>query len=413
MLAIVAPGSVEEVLSLCARWGVLATVVGEVTGSGRLEVDWHGERVVDVVPATLAEQGPVYARPLARPAWLDARQADRAENLARPTDLRAEMLRVIASPNVCDPSWVTDQYDRYVLRSTVLAQPEDAGLLRLGDGPTGVALSLDGNGRYAALDPYVGAQLALAEAARNVAVTGAEPVAVTDCLNFGSPEDPEVMWQFAEAVRGIADGCRALEVPVTGGNVSFYNQTGDVAINPTPVVGVLGIHPDVASRTPIGFAAAGDVVLLLGTTGEELSGSEWAWVAHRHLGGLPPAVDWHAERALHAVLASAPLVSAHDLSAGGLASALTESCLRGRLGVTVDLGADPFVALFSESAGRVLVSVAAGNVHVVETACVAGDLGCMRLGTVGGTAVTVEGAFEIGLDELAAAHTGTLPRLFG
>ncbi len=414
MLAIVAPESVEEVLALCHRWGVIATVVGEVTGSGRLEVDWHGERVVDVVPATLAEDGPVYDRPLARPASLDALQADRAEDLPRPTSsaaLRAELLRVVASPNVCDPSWVTDQYDRYVLRDTVLAQPEDAGLLRIDGGPLGVALALDGNGRYAALDPYVGAQLALAEAARNVAVTGAEPVAVTDCLNVGSPEDPGVMWQFAEIVRGIADGCRALEVPVTGGNVSFYNQTGDVPINPTPVVGVLGIHSDVTARTPMGFARAGDAVLLLGTTREELSGSEWAWVAHRHLGGLPPAVDWAAERALHAVLAQAPLASAHDLSTGGLASALTEACLRNGLGATVTLDDGTFVALFSESAGRALVSTP--SPEAVEDACAAAGLACLRIGEVGGTALVVAGAFEIGLTELAAAHTGTLPALFG
>jgi phosphoribosylformylglycinamidine synthase II len=410
MLAIVAPSSVQEVLALCARWGVIATVVGEVTGSGRLEVDWHGERVVDVIPATLAEDGPVYHRPLARPASLDAIQADRAEDLPRPTDLRAELLRVVASPNVCDPSWVTDQYDRYVLRDTVLAQPEDAGLIRIDGGPLGVALALDGNGRYAALDPYTGAQLALAEAARNVAVTGAEPVAVTDCLNVGSPEDPGVMWQFAEIVRGIADGCRALGVPVTGGNVSFYNQTGDVPINPTPVVGVLGIHPDVTARTPMGFAAAGDAILLLGITREELSGSEWAWAAHRHLGGLPPAVDWSAERALHTVLRAAPLSSAHDLSTGGLASALTEACLRRDLGATVDLGADPFVTLFSESAGRVLVSTS--DPAAVESACAAVGLTCSRLGTVGGTSL-VAGAFEIGLAELRAAHTGTLPALFG
>jgi phosphoribosylformylglycinamidine synthase II len=413
MLAIVAPADVEEVLALCRRWGVLAAVVGEVTGSGRLVVDWHGERVVDVPPASLADEGPVYSRPLARPVWLDDRQADRAEDLPRPTDVLAEVLRLVAAPNVCDPSWVTDQYDRYVLRNTVLAQPEDAGLLRLGDGPTGVAISLDGNGRFAALDPYVGAQLSLAEAARNVAVTGAEPVAVSDCLNFGSPEDPAVMWQFAEAVRGIVDGCRALAVPVCGGNVSFYNQTGDVAINPTPVIGVLGIHPDVTARTPMGFAAAGDVVLLLGETREELSGSEWAWTAHRHLGGLPPVVDWAGERALHAVLALGGLASAHDLSTGGLASALTESALRRGLGATVDLGEDPFVALFSESAGRALVSVAPEQLEVLEQRCADAGLACRRLGVVGGDALVFPGVGELPLADLRVAHEGTLPALFG
>ncbi len=413
MLAIVAPGAVEATLAVCARWGVLATVVGEVTGTGRLEVDWHGERLVDVPPASLADEGPVYSRPLHRPLAQDDRQADRAEDLPRPTEVLAAVLAVVASPNVASPAWVTDQYDRYVLRSTVLAQPEDAGLLRIGAGPLGVALSLDGNGRYAALDPYAGAQLSLAEAARNVAVTGAEPVAVTNCLNFGSPEDPAVMWQFAEAVRGLADGCRALGVPVTGGNVSFYNQTGDVAINPTPVVGVLGIHPDVTTRTSIGFAAAGDVVVLLGETREELSGSEWAWVAHRHLGGLPPVVDWDAEKALHRVLAEGGCSSAHDLSTGGLAVALVESCLRGGLGASVSLPGDPFVALLSESAGRVLVSLRPESVARLQDRCAAAGLVLTRLGEVGGARLVLDGVGEVPLDDLRAAHEGTLPALFG
>ncbi|HVV30366.1 MAG TPA: phosphoribosylformylglycinamidine synthase subunit PurL, partial [Mycobacteriales bacterium] len=318
MLAIVAPADVDEVLAVCRRWGVLATVVGEVTDTGRLVVDWHGSTVVDVPPGSLADDGPVYHRPLARPAWLDDRQADRAEALPRPApaELAAEVLKLVAAPNLAGTGWVTDQYDRYVLSNTVLAMPEDAGLVRIGDGPMGVALALDGPARFAALDPYAGAQLAVAEAARNVACSGARPVAVSDCLNFGSPEDPSVMWQFAEAVRGIADACRVLGLPVTGGNVSFYNQTGDKAINPTPVIGVLGVIDDVSRHTPIGFAADGDVVLLLGETREEFGGSEWAWVAHRHLGGLPPAVDLAHELRLHELLVSSAadglLRSAHD-----------------------------------------------------------------------------------------------------
>ncbi|MGH3743817.1 MAG: phosphoribosylformylglycinamidine synthase subunit PurL [Mycobacteriales bacterium] len=413
MLAIVAPGNVDEVLAVCARWGVLATVVGEVTGGGRLEVDWHGERVVDVPPSSLADEGPVYERPAARPLWLDDRQADPAERLPRPADLRAELLSVVAAPNVCSPAWVTDQYDRYVLRSTVLAQPEDAGLLRLDDSGLGVAMSLDGNGRYAALDPYTGAQLSLVEAARNVAVTGAEPVGVTNCLNFGSPEDPAVIWQFAEAVRGLADGCRALGLPVTGGNVSFYNQTGDVAINPTVVVGVLGLHDDVSRRTPAGFAGAGDAVLLIGETRDELSGSEWAWSAHRHLGGLPPRVDLGAERALLDVLHQGGFTSAHDLSAGGLAVSLAEACLRRGVGCSVTLPGDPFTSLFSETSGRVLVSVPETAVDGIEKRCAAADLAITRLGTTGGGALVIGGVGEIPLDELRAAHERTLPALFG
>jgi phosphoribosylformylglycinamidine synthase len=331
---------------------------------------------------------------------------------------------VAAAPNLCDKGWVTEQYDRYVLGNTVLAQPEDAGVLRIDERTgLGVALSVDGNGRFARLDPYEGAQLALAEAYRNVAATGAEPAAVTDCLNFGSPEDPAVMWQFAEAVRGLADGCQALGIPVTGGNVSFYNQTGAAAINPTPVVGVLGILDDVARRVPIGFPpppnADGDVLFLLGDTACELSGSEWAWVVHGHLGGRPPRVNLAAEKALAGLLASSSqrghISAAHDLSDGGLAQVLVESCLRRNIGARVLLpeGA-AFVYLFSESAGRVLVAVPRG--HEKAFAGLAGEHGvpCTPIGvTAQEPVLEVLNQFTIPLDELRAAFTGTLRQLFG
>ena len=205
-------------------------------------------------------------------------------------ELRATLLRLVASPNLCDRSWITDQYDRYVRGNTVLAQPSDSGMVRVDESTNlGVAVSTDCNGRFAKLDPYAGAQLALVEAYRNVATGGARPLAISDCLNFGSPEDPAVMWQFAEACRGLKDACLELGVPVTGGNVSLYNQTGEVAILPTPVVAVLGVIDDVTRRTPSGFVARGEQIFLLGETREELSGSEWAHVVHGHLGGLPPA----------------------------------------------------------------------------------------------------------------------------
>ncbi|MDQ4008540.1 MAG: phosphoribosylformylglycinamidine synthase subunit PurL, partial [Actinomycetota bacterium] len=375
MMAVVEPSDVEPFLEVCRKWDVDAVVVGEVTEvspeeqarGGRLVVEWHGEVVADVPPRTVAHEGPVYERPYERPTWQDGLQGDDPARLRRPgsgAELRDTVLRLVGSPNLCDKSWVTDQYDRYVQGNTVLAQPEDAGVLRI-DVTTGlgVAVSTDGNGRYAKLDPYAGAQLALAESYRNVAVTGARPLAVTDCLNFGSPEDPAVMWQFAEATRGLADGCRELGVPVTGGNVSLYNQTGATAILPTPVVGVLGVLDDVTRRTPQGFRHAGQQIYLLGETRDELGGSEWAHVVHGHLGGLPPAVDLSMERQLADILVNASrdglVDAAHDLSDGGLAQALVESTLRYGVGCRVWLpdGLDPFVALFSESAGRAVVAV--------------------------------------------------------
>jgi phosphoribosylformylglycinamidine synthase len=422
MLAIVTPDNVDEVLATCRRWGALATPIGEVTSGDRLVITWHGDVVVDVPPRALADDGPVYERPMSRPADLDALQADTPDRLERPTTgeaLRATLLTMVATPNLASKRWVTDQYDRYVQGNTVLAAPEDAGVVRLTEAGAGVALALDGNGRYTRLDPYAGAQLALAEACRNVAATGAVPIAATDCLNFGSPEDPEVMWQFAEAVRGLAEGCATMGTPVIGGNVSFYNQTGDVAINPTPVVGILGILDDVTRRTPMAFTDEGDTLLLLGDTHDELGGSEWAWAMHRHLGGTPPRVDLAKERALGEILVAASrdgmVTAAHDVSDGGLAQALVESCLRGGHGARVVLGdgVDPFVALFSESAGRAVVAVPRSEELRLTEMCAARSFPCTRIGVVVGDALEVQGSFTVPLDELRAAHEATLPRLFG
>jgi phosphoribosylformylglycinamidine synthase len=420
MLAIVAPGDLDDVLAIAEKWGVLATAIGEVTDGDRLVVTWHGEVVVDVPPGSLADDGPVYARPIERPADQDSLATSALPAYPGSADLRDLLLRMVASPNLCSRRWVVEQYDRVVLGDTVLAWPEDAGVVRLSEETgLGIALATDGNGRYTRLDPYAGAQLALAEAYRNVAATGAVPIAVTNCLNFGSPEDPAVMWQFAEATRGLADACLELGTPVTGGNVSFYNSTAGTAINPTPVVGVLGLLDDVARRTPMGFQAEGEVLLLLGDTRDELGGSEWAWAEHRHLGGRPPVVDLAREKVLGEVLVAAAregmLSSAHDLSDGGLAQALVESALRNGVGARVELpgGLDPFVQLFSESAGRCLVSVPASEEVRLAELCSARGLPCARIGVTEGDALVVQDALEVPLAELREAYEGTLPRLFG
>jgi phosphoribosylformylglycinamidine synthase subunit PurL len=420
MMAIVSPANVEATLALCAKWGALATVVGEVTDGERLIITWHGETVVDVVPGSLADDGPVYHRPIARPDdEQDALNAAGSKTLPRPSapdELRALVLAMAASPELCSRRWVTEQYDRYVMGGTVLAMPHDGGVVRLSDdSPRGIALALDGNGRFARLDPHDGAQLALAEAYRNVACTGAVPLAITDCLNFGSPEDPAVMWQFAEATRGLAEGCRALNTPVTGGNVSFYNQTGATAINPTPVIGVLGVIDDVAHRVPSGFTATGLHILLLGETDDELDGSAWAWVTHRHLGGRPPVVRFEAEAALAGLLTHAAshrlIASAHDLSDGGLAQALVEGVLINGIGATVALDGDAFVTLFSESAARAIV--ATDDPEALLALAAERAVPAAQLGVTGGETLAVSDGFEIGLDELRAAFEGTLPALFG
>ena len=424
MMAVVRPEDLPGFLAITTRWDVEATVMGEVTENGRLVVLWHGETIIDVPPRTVAHDGPVYDRPMARPDSLDTLRAAGPDELPRPgtdAELAELVVRMAGSPNLSSRAWVTDQYDRYVQGNTTLSTPDDAGVVRVDEeSGLGVVISTDCNSRFAALDPYTGAQLALAESYRNVGTAGGRPLAVTDCLNFGSPEDPAVMWQFAEAVRGLADGCKQLGIPVTGGNVSLYNQTGSTPIHPTPVVGVLGVMQDVARRTPSGWRVAGAQLFLLGTTRAEFGGSEWAWAEHQHLGGLPPAVDLEAERTLADLLVTAGsdglLLAAHDLSDGGLAQALVESTLRYDVGATVSLtaagdrdGVDVFTLLFAESTARVLVAVDPASAGTLTERAQAAGVPLVALGTTGGDALTVTDRFTLPLADLRAAHTATLP----
>jgi phosphoribosylformylglycinamidine synthase len=429
MMAVVEPAKLEEFMAIVKRWDVEATVVGEVTDGKNLEVFWLDELIVDVPPRSVAHDGPVYHRPVQRPAYLDALQAAVPDDLARPADgegIKAALLALMASPNLCDKSWITDQYDRYVMGNTALAMPDDSGVVRVDEETgRGVAISTDCNSRYAKLDPYAGAQLALAEAYRNVATAGAVPLAISDCLNFGSPEDSGVMWQFEQAVRGIDDGSRTLGLPVTGGNVSLYNQTGDVAIHPTPVVAVLGVMDDVARRTPSGWKTPGLAIYLLGSTADEFGGSAWTEVAHDHLGGLPPRVDLDRERRLGEILVNAArdglVEAAHDLSEGGLAVALAEASLRNGVGARVWLdevcerdGVDAFTLLFSESGGRAIVAVPPADEGRFSDLCNARDFSSVRIGVVDdqAEALDIRGQFTLPLDELRRAHTSTLPAIF-
>ncbi|CAN7164852.1 phosphoribosylformylglycinamidine synthase subunit PurL [Microbacterium foliorum] len=430
MMAIVAPEKLDAFLAVVQKWDVETSVLGEVTGDGRLIIDWQGERIVDVDPSTVAVDGPVYDRPVAYPTWIDALQADAAENLPRSNDpevLREQFLDLVASPNLADTRWITNQYDYYVLGNTALSFPDDAGMIRVDEeSGLGFAISTDANGRYCQLDPYAGAQLALAEAYRNVAVTGAVPTAITDCLNFGSPENPEVMWQFGQTVDGLADGCYELGTPVTGGNVSFYNQTGDVPIHPTPLVGVLGIIDDVSRRIPSGWQDEGQNIYLLGTTSTELSGSAWAETVHQHLGGLPPKVDLAGEKRLAGLLGAARdewlISSAHDVSEGGLAQALAEGVSRFGVGARVWLneiierdGVDAATALFSESTGRVIVTVPREDDVKFRGLCEGRDYPVMRIGVTDseGAKLEVQDVFTVPVAEIRERSQATLPAAFG
>ena len=424
MMAVVTPENVDAFEAIMDKWNVEYSWLGEVTDTGRLIIEWDGEKIVDVDPRTVAHDGPVYERPYSRPEWQDGVQADTFRG-DRPADLKAAVLELMASPNMCSKDWITNQYDRYVQGNTALAMPDDAGVVRVDEETgLGIALSTDANGRYSYLNPYDGARLALAEAYRNVATSGAKPMAVTDCLNFGSPEDPEVMWQFVESVRGLADACQELGVPVTGGNVSLYNQTGGVAIHPTPVVGVLGVFDDVARRTPSGWREDGQAIYLLGTTRDELDGSEWANL-RGHLGGQPPALDLQAEKTLAAILVNSSrdgmIDAAHDLSEGGLAAALSEAALRFGVGARIAIdelcerdSIDPFTALFSESQARAVVAVPRSEEVRFNDMCTARNFPRIRIGVVDveSQALDVQGHFALPLTELKEAHEATLPKHF-
>lgn len=419
MCAIVRPEDVARFREICAHWDVTCAEIGEVTDGEHLLIRHRGELVVDAPAHTIAHEGPVYERPWARPEWQD--EVQQFQGVEKPTDpeaVKAALLAMVGSPALCSRAFITDQYDRYVRGNTVQAQNANAGVLRIDEQThRGVAVSADASGRYTKLDPNMGARLALAEAYRNVAVTGARPVAVTNCLNFGSPEDPAVMWQFREAVHGLADGAKELVIPVSGGNVSFYNQTGSEAILPTPVVGVLGVIDDVREsvRNKLGTVSGTEELYLLGQTFDEFGGSIWQQVSGAGLSGLPPQVDLANEEKLMEFFQQPGVVSAaHDVSEGGVAQAIAELAIYSNKGVSLDVSGvhdDVFTALFSESASRVVVAATDGAAVVRR----AQELGIpvVKIGeTIDEPVVRVEGQFEVPVAELTRAWTETLPRLF-
>ena len=449
MMAIVTPAQLEAFMAITGKWDVETSVIGEVAGDGRLVIDHHGQRIVDVDPATVAVDSPVYDRPFARPEWLDELVENGTSKLesAKSVEELTELIRkVVLDPNQASKGWITDQYDRFVRGNTALSQPDDAGVVRVDETTgRGIALSTDANGWYTKLNPYEGARQALAESYRNVCAVGARPLAVTDCLNFGNPEDPDAMWQLVEAMTGLADGCKEMGVPVTGGNVSLYNSSGtvkgqpDSSINPTPVVGVLGVMEDVRKAAPSGFQREDSAVVLLGKTYEELDGSAWARVVHGHLGGVPPKVDLQEEMALGRVLLALHeaetgelgrvIESAHDLSSGGLAQGLVDMAVNGGIGRSIDLrplcdrdGLDSFTALFSESQARVLLEVPEHLLGVVSAAAEAEAVEMVRVGTTGGELLAISPAEPAGwsgsdtilfdVEELAGESDSVLRKIF-
>jgi len=416
MLAIVHPSRLDDVREVCARWGLASPVVGKLVRGGGLRVVMGGATVAEVPARALADEGPEYVRSMAEPADAAELRENDPTFATITADPREAFLAVLSSPNVASKRWVFEQYDQLVQGGTVLGPGADAAVVRIEGTLKAIALATDGKGRFGRLDPYLGAAHAVAEAARNVATVGAEPLAITNCLNFGNPERPEVMWQFAESVRGVADACRALETPVTGGNVSFYNESGGSAIWPTPVIGMVGSLQDHRFVVRPAFRH-GDLVYLLGETFPELGGSEFSEVVIGAISGRPPALDLDRERALHRLLVAAAasdvVSSAHDCAEGGVAIALAESAIAGDTGFAIAVPGDLpwYASLFSESASRAVVSVAPEKAVALEELAAAHGVPCAVLGETGGPRMVFDTVFEVTVEEARALYEDAIPRL--
>jgi phosphoribosylformylglycinamidine synthase subunit PurL len=405
MCAIVKPENIDKFMQICEKWEITATVIGEVTNSDRLIITWHGEVIVDVPPRTVAHDGPVYQRPFKK----SQKQTELEQNHFSPEpstneEIKNHLIKLLSSEGICDPSWVTNQYDRYVRGNTVSATPSNAGVLRVDEKSNlGISLSLVGNGRFCQLNPYLGTQLNLAESYRKVALSGAKPIAVTNCLNFGSPEDEAVMWQFERSVTALADATLEMNIPVTGGNVSFYNQTGEVAILPTPVIGVLGTIQDVTKRVTNKFQKPNLAIYLIGETKPELDGSAFAWFIHQHLGGTPPEINLTQEVKLADFLLDASqsnlITASQNIGEGGLLTTLAKSALISNIGLKVNLEDSSIQYLFSESATRALLFTSKPT--ELETLLTKHQIQFSKIGsTVEDNSLTVENLLDVSLDEL-------------
>lgn len=421
MLFVVEPKDEAQAMEIFERWGVICSKVGKVTDDGRLKLFHHGEVVGDMPVTALVDECPIYEKPSAVPAYYEQNAAVDTLRYEEVSDLGAALDQVLASPSVSSKAWVYNQYDYMVRTSTAVRPGSDAAVVTIRGTRKGLAMTTDCNGRFVYLDPEVGGKIAVSEAARNIVCSGAEPLAITDNLNFGSPEKPEIFWQMERAVDGMAEACRVLDAPVIGGNVSLYNENAKGAIYPTPVVGMVGLVHDTDHITTQGFKAEGDVVFLLGDTKGELGGSEFQAVVHGVTEGRPPQLDLEVEKKLlNAVLGaiqSGLVRSAHDLAEGGLAVALAESCISGGLGATVELNSSlrPDVALFSESQSRILLSASKEQAEKLQDFIASRGVPVQRIGEVAGSdlVITVGGASALNrpVEGLKRVWEDTIPCL--
>jgi phosphoribosylformylglycinamidine synthase len=421
MLLVARKGREQEVFAICDKWDLSHAAVGRVTDSGKLVLKSGGATVAELPIAPLTDDAPQYDRPRTRPAWQDELQ--KLPEVPAPKSLSAALKTVLGSPSVASKEWVYRQYDHMVRIGTAVRPGQgDAAVVRFtGQREGGVAISVGCNSRWCWLEPRLGAAHAVAEAARNVSCVGGEPLAVTDCLNFGNPERPEIMWQFEQACLGIADACTALETPVVSGNVSLYNETEGRAVFPTPMIGMVGLMDDCAKKAGSSFTAAGEKVGLIGGAGSgHLGGSEYLKAVHGKVGGMPPPLDLAREkavqRAVRECVRAGAVQAAHDCSDGGLAVALAEMCFGKELGCRVSFKAGKLrldALLFGEDASRVIVSYARAQADRVKALCAAAGAPFEEIGQVGGASLIIEGLLEARVADLREAWNRPIPQLVG
>jgi phosphoribosylformylglycinamidine synthase len=428
MLLVVKPGADERVTKIFNKWGLSCVNIGKVTDDGLVRIKMNGEVVAEVPARSLADEGPVCERPVEKPAYIDKLQAFDPGKLKAPGDLNDVLLRLLNSPDIANKKWVYEQYDHMVQTNTVvLPGAADAAVLRLKGYGKAISLTADGNGRYCYLDPFMGGMIAVCEAARNVVCTGAEPIALTDCLNFGNPEKPEVMWQFKQAVEGMIEACKAFNIPVISGNVSFYNENNGVAVYPTPVVGMLGLinakSENEIRYCTMDFKDKGDLIILIGSNSDQLGGSEYLKVVHGKVAGRPPEIDLNREKGVQQTCLEAIRLglarSAHDISEGGLAVSVSECCITGDTGAMLYLmdDIDKVPLLFSEGQSRIILSISPKDLFLFEKVADKHRVDFEVIGKVGGKDLVIKkgkkSLINLPVNELRGAYYGAIEKSMG
>ncbi|MEW6660991.1 MAG: phosphoribosylformylglycinamidine synthase subunit PurL [Bacillota bacterium] len=424
MLLVPKPGSEQQVRDVLRKWNLEAAVIGKVTGDGLMRILDNGQVMAEVPAKALTDHAPVYHPVMEEPSYVSEALAFDVASVPVPEDLNQSLLQLLASPTIASKEWVYRQYDYKVQVNTVVVPGSDAAVLRLKGTSKGLAVTTDCNGRYCYLDPYTGGAIAVAEAARNLVCSGAEPLAVTDCLNFGNPEKPGIFWQFRRAVEGMSEACRVLSTPVVSGNVSFYNETNGEPVFPTPVVGMVGLLPEISKRCTMDFKQAGDVVVLLGETKEEIGGSEFLYALYGITAGKPPQLDLEREKAVQSCCLEAIwqglIKSAHDLSDGGLAIALAECAVAGGVGaeINVETGLADHMFLFSESQSRIILSLDSASFKPLAELAARHQVPCQVIGVVGGERLVIKAQnreakvlIDLSLKEMEDKWRGAIPCL--